>query len=54
MAQTLGKLKNKKIGGIPWRDLMTKRSDPSFDHISFWDGLNKEDKETLMLLLKQD
>ena len=54
MAQTLGKLKNKKIGGIPWRDLMTKRSDPSFDHISFWDGLSKEDKETLMLLLKQD
>ena len=54
IVQMMEKVKNKKIGGIPWGDLKTKRADVNFDHMSFWSGLNKDDKETLIYLLKHE
>lgn len=54
IVQMMEKVKNKKIGGIPWGDLKSKRADSNFDHMSFWSGLNKDDKETLIYLLKHE
>ena len=52
--QGMGSLKSMKIGGIRWSDLKQKRSDPNFDHMRFWESLNKDEKETLMTLLKKE
>ena len=54
MIKSMGSLKGMTIGGIPWSDLKQKRSDPSFDHMRFWESLTKDEKETLMALLKKE